>query len=118
MTELIISQFRISSTVLCGYMFSYGSCHKTTCFKGAEGFHPYNRLALSQQYRVASFATMQILSCIHSPRRRCSYSTVYDSVVTLKHAVWRLLLQSYTPFYRTIFVLEEKRWLNLFSFIR
>jgi hypothetical protein len=36
---------------------------------------PY-RAARSQHYRVASFATLRVLSCLHSPRFRCSCCNV------------------------------------------
>jgi hypothetical protein len=37
---------------------------------------PPSRAALSQQYSVASFATLQVLSCLHSPGLRCSCCNV------------------------------------------
>jgi hypothetical protein len=37
---------------------------------------PRYRAALNQQYSVASFATLLILSCLHSPGLRCSYFNV------------------------------------------
>jgi hypothetical protein len=36
---------------------SYSSRHQIACFKATEEFHPY-RAAVSQQYGVASFATL------------------------------------------------------------
>jgi hypothetical protein len=45
----------------------YSNRHQNACFKAAEGLHPPYRAALSQQYSVASFATLQILNCLHSP---------------------------------------------------
>jgi hypothetical protein len=51
---------------------SYSNRHQITYFKATERFHPPNRAALNQQYRVVSFATLRVLSCLHSPGLRCS----------------------------------------------
>jgi hypothetical protein len=53
---------------------SYSSRHQTSRFKATEGLHPPHppyRAALSQQYSVASFATVRVLSCLHSPGLLC-----------------------------------------------
>jgi hypothetical protein len=48
--------------------------HNIACFKATEGLQtspsPY-RAAGSHQYSVARFATLQLLSCLHSPGLRC-----------------------------------------------
>jgi hypothetical protein len=36
-----------------------------------KDFYPLHRAARSQQYSVASFATLRVLSCLHSPGLRC-----------------------------------------------
>jgi hypothetical protein len=46
------------------------SRHQIACFNATEGYH--HRAALSQQYSVASCATLRVLSCLHSPVLRCS----------------------------------------------
>jgi hypothetical protein len=47
---------------------------------------PY-RAVLNHQCSVASFATLRVLSCLHSPGLRCSFATLYDFYLTLKHAI-------------------------------
>jgi hypothetical protein len=48
----------------------YSSSHQTACFKATEGLPPSPyRAALNHQY---SFATLRVLSCLHSPVLRCS----------------------------------------------
>jgi hypothetical protein len=49
-------------------------CHQISCFKAMGGLNPPPyRAALSQQYSVASFATLRVASYFHSPglRRSC-----------------------------------------------
>jgi hypothetical protein len=53
--------------------FVFSSRHEIACFKVAEGFHPPPppyRAAVSQEHCVASFDTLQLLSCLHSPGLR------------------------------------------------
>jgi hypothetical protein len=47
--------------------------HQIACFKATEGLRPPYRAALSQQYSVASFGTVRVLSCLHSPGLRSSF---------------------------------------------
>jgi hypothetical protein len=47
------------------------SCHQIACFKATEGLlHPH-RAAGSHQYSDVSFATLLVVSCLHSPGLRC-----------------------------------------------
>jgi hypothetical protein len=56
---------------------TYSSRHQIVCSKATEGLPPPIYLtALSRHYSVASFATLQVLSCIHSPGLRCSCCNV------------------------------------------
>jgi hypothetical protein len=52
----------------------YTSRHQIACFRATEGLHslPY-RAAVSHQYSVAGFATLRVLSCIHSPGLHYSF---------------------------------------------
>jgi hypothetical protein len=43
--------------------------------------------ALSHQYSVASFATLRVLSCLHSPGLSVRVATLHDFAVTLKHEI-------------------------------
>jgi hypothetical protein len=54
----------------------YSTRHQIAWSKGTEGLCPPYRAALSQQYSVASFATVRVLSCLHSPGLRCSFCNV------------------------------------------
>jgi hypothetical protein len=54
----------------------YTGRHHIACFNATEGLHPPYRAALSQQYSVASFATMQVLNCLRSPGLHCSCCNV------------------------------------------
>jgi hypothetical protein len=69
------------------------SRYQISCFKATEGFHSPYRAVLSHQNSIASFATLLVLSCIHSPRLHCSCCNVARLfALTLKHAIrWRLL---------------------------
>jgi hypothetical protein len=50
----------------------YSSRHQIAFFKATEElYHPY-RAALCQPYSVASFATVRVLNCLHSPGLSCS----------------------------------------------
>jgi hypothetical protein len=62
--------------VTCHCRLCYSSRHQTACFKVTEGLHPPYRAALSQHYSVASFATLLILSCLHSHSLRYSCRNV------------------------------------------
>jgi hypothetical protein len=44
--------------------------------KASVGLHPSYCALLSHQYSVTSFATLRVLSCLHSPGPRCSYCNV------------------------------------------
>jgi hypothetical protein len=63
------------------FHLNYSSRHQIACFKATEGNHththtdPY-RVALSHHYSVASFATVQVLNCLHSPQLHCSCCNV------------------------------------------
>jgi hypothetical protein len=50
----------------------YSRRHQIPCFKATEGLHPPYRAAVSHKYSVSSFATLRVLSCLHSPGFRCS----------------------------------------------
>jgi hypothetical protein len=52
----------------------YSTRHQIACFKATERLHPPLPYSATQShhYSVASFATLQVLSCLHSPRLRCS----------------------------------------------
>jgi hypothetical protein len=64
----------------------YSSSHQIACFKVTEGLHPTPLSArlLSQLYNVASFATVQVMSCLHSPELRCSCRNVVRFCCDLK----------------------------------
>jgi hypothetical protein len=49
----------------------YSSRHQTACFKVAEELQPPHRVVLSQRFNVATFATVRVLSYLHSPELRC-----------------------------------------------
>jgi hypothetical protein len=46
--------------------------HQTARFKDMEMLRPAYRAAASQEYSVASFATVRVASCLHSHEIRCS----------------------------------------------
>jgi hypothetical protein len=52
----------------------HSSRHQIACFKATEGVHPspFPAAALRHKYSVGSFATLRVLSCLHSPGLRCS----------------------------------------------
>jgi hypothetical protein len=52
------------------------SRHQIACFKATEGLHPSYRAAICYQYSVASFATVRVLSCLHSHGLGCSCCNV------------------------------------------
>jgi hypothetical protein len=54
----------------------YSSRQQIACFKATEGLHSPYRAALCHQYSVASFATLRVLGCLHSPGLRCSCCNV------------------------------------------
>jgi hypothetical protein len=56
--------------------YNESSRHQIAYFKATEGLHPPYRAALSEEYSVASFATVLVLSCLHSPGLRCSFCDV------------------------------------------
>jgi hypothetical protein len=61
----------------CSRSDFYSSRHQIACFKATEGLKPPPpRTVLRQQYSVASFATLRVLSCLHSPGLRCSWYNV------------------------------------------
>jgi hypothetical protein len=59
-------------------MFTHSSRHQIACFKAMEGLKPPPpyRVSLSHQYSVASFATLKVLSCLHSTGFLCSCCNV------------------------------------------
>jgi hypothetical protein len=65
---------RVNTVMNLRFPWGYSSHHQTACFKVTEGLHSPYRAALSQQYSVARFAKLRVLSCLHSPglRRSCS----------------------------------------------
>jgi hypothetical protein len=62
----------------CSVHTHYSSRHQIACFKATKGLHPAARFraARSQQYSVARFASLRVLSCLHSPGLRCSCCNV------------------------------------------
>jgi hypothetical protein len=56
--------------------YAYSSRHQTACFKATEGLRSPYRAALSNQHSVASFATLRVFSCLHSPGLCCSCCNV------------------------------------------
>jgi hypothetical protein len=52
---------------------NYSNSHQIACLKATEGLHtPPYRAGLSHQYSIASFATLRVACCLHSPGLRCS----------------------------------------------
>jgi hypothetical protein len=55
-------------------LFLCSSRHQIPCFKATERLQPPHlplRTVLSQQYSVVSFATLRVMSCLHSSGLRC-----------------------------------------------
>jgi hypothetical protein len=48
------------------------SRHLIAYFKASEGLHPPYSTTRSHQHSVASFATLRVLNCLHSPGLCCS----------------------------------------------
>jgi hypothetical protein len=64
-----VTNHRKTFAVLCySTTAAVSSLHASRLRKDLTPYHA----ALSQQYSVASFATLRILNCLHSPRLRCS----------------------------------------------
>jgi hypothetical protein len=69
---------------LLRHSIHYRSRHQIACIKATEELHTPYRAALSHEYSVASFATLQILSCLHSPGLRCSCCNIVQFCCTLE----------------------------------
>jgi hypothetical protein len=60
-----------------GMMFTPHFTERIVVFTSLHASRPRkDRAALSPQYSVASFATLRVLSCLHSPGLRCSCCNV------------------------------------------
>jgi hypothetical protein len=68
----------MKSKIICGDTLYYSFCsrHQISWLKATEGLHPPYHAALSQHCTVASFATLQVASCIHSLVLHCSCCNV------------------------------------------
>jgi hypothetical protein len=60
---------------------NYSIRRPIACFKATEGLHPPYREALSQQYSVASFATLRVLSCLRCDLKACNAMTANITAV-------------------------------------
>jgi hypothetical protein len=70
-SDLFLSGF--PTKIVYAFLMSYSSRHRIAFFKATEVLNLPHRAVLSQ---VASFATLRVASCLHSPGLRYSYCNV------------------------------------------
>jgi hypothetical protein len=76
---------------------NYNSCHQIQGHRRTSHSspRPYST-AVSHQYTIATFATLQVLSCIHSPRVHFRVAVLHNFVLTRHVICWWLLCLMWT----------------------
>jgi hypothetical protein len=67
----------------------HSSHHQTACSRDPQGLQPQPpyRTALSQQYSIARFAVLRVLSCLYSAGLQCSSCNVVWFSSAFKHVI-------------------------------